>query len=468
MTLLSDAHRVAQALADYDDKTSRREGVVLRQPPSAQLIDQMKLHDLARDGGLTGEVLSQFLGTYLDGTIRLRDPRAMGHQTAFTNEAGAFGAFIDGYVNNPMAINEMGPAANAIEQFYLDWMLSKLSWNEKAAEGLQGGGVLTHGGSLANLTALCAARSAMAPDAWKGGNSDNLIIIVPAVSHYSVARAAGIMGLGQDAIIPLPVDGDGRARADLLPDLIACQQEAGKVVMAVVGNACQTALGLFDPLREMALACRKAGVWFHVDGAHGAAALLSPKLKHLMDGAERADSLIWDAHKMLRTPCLCAAVLVRDHRRLDTAFAQDASYLFHEKDNPGFDFLGRSVECTKASLGLKAFMALAQEGEAGLTTYIENLVALTAEAAKIIEAESDFEMASETEFNIICFRKITGGETCSLELRKRLLERGNYYTTYVEHAGERWLRLTLMNPKTIRDDIHGLLEEVRLVSEMAA
>jgi len=466
MTLLSDAQRVAQALSDYEDSTSRREGAVLRQPPSSQLIDRMKLDELARDGGLTGDTLSEFLDTYLDGTIRLRDPRNMGHQTAYTNQAGAFGSFIDGYVNNPMAINEMGPAANAIEQFYLDWMLSKLGWNTVSEDDLLGGGVLTHGGSLANLTALCAARSAAVPDAWGQGNPDDLVVIVPAVSHYSVARAAGIMGLGQNAIIPLPVDEDGRANADLLPELIARQQESGKIVMAVVANACQTALGLFDPLRVMAKACCEAGVWFHVDGAHGAAALLSPELKHLMDGAELADSLIWDAHKMLRTPCLCAAVLVRDHRHLDTAFAQDASYLFHEKDNPGFDFLGRSVECTKASLGLKAFMALAQEGEAGLTAYIENLVELTAEAATIIDAEPDFEIASETEFNIICFRKVSGGETSSLKLRRYLLDRGNYYTTYVEHGGQGWLRLTLMNPKTTRDDILGLLEEIRLVSEI--
>lgn len=468
MAFLDDARRTAEALSIYDETAARREGRVLAQPPAAELQDRMQLARLVREGGLTGDRLTAFLDAYLDGTITLRDPRNMGHQTAIPNAAGALGAFVDGFATNPMAINEMGPAATAIELFYLDWMISKVGWSAKSGHVDRAGGVLTHGGSLANLTAMAAARAAVAPDAWRHGSPNNLVVIAPAAAHYSIARAVGIMGLGQDALIPCPVDEFGRARADAIAGLIAAQREAGKIVMAVVANACQTAAGLYDPIREIGEICRAARVWFHVDGAHGAGALLSPRLKHLMDGIDLADSLIWDAHKMLRTPCICAAVLVRDQRRLDAAFSQDASYIFHEKDNPGFDFVGRAVECTKAALGLKAFMALAEHGEAGLAGYIERQTDLTRQAAEMIAAQSDFEIAAMPESNIICFRLVDGAETASLEIRKRLLERGQYFVTHTGYRGSSWLRLTLMHPDTTLEDIGGLIEEVRALAGVAA
>jgi L-2,4-diaminobutyrate decarboxylase len=468
MAFLDDARRTAEALAAYDDAAANRRGAVLQQPAARELQDRMDLSRLSREGGLTGDRLSAFLDAYLDGTIVLRDPRNMGHQTAIPSNAGAFGAFVDGYATNPMAINEMGPAATAIELFYLDWMLGKVGWSTDHARADRAGGVLTHGGSLANLTALAAARAAVAPDAWRAGNPSNLVIIAPAAAHYSIARAAGIMGLGQAALIVWPVDGYGRARADLLADLIDTQTSSGKTVMAVVANACQTAAGLYDPLRQIGEICERAGIWFHVDGAHGAGALLSPRLAHLMDGVELADSLIWDAHKMLRTPCICAAVLVRDQRRLDAAFAQDASYIFHEKENPGFDFVGRAVECTKASLGLKAFMALAEGGEAGLATHVERQTDLALAAAELIDAQPDFEIAVRPQSNIVCFRLTDGLETASLELRKRLLDRGDYFVTHTVYRGGSWLRLTLMHPQTDLDDIRGLLKAVRELAGVSA
>jgi L-2,4-diaminobutyrate decarboxylase len=468
MGFLDDARRTAEALAGYDEAASGRQGVVLNQPPVAELQSRMDLDCLAREGGLTGERLSGFLDAYLDGTITLRDPRNMGHQTAIPNDASALGAFVDGYAINPMAINEMGPAATAIELFYLDWMLSKIGWSTDAKQVDRAGGVLTHGGSLANLTAMSAARAAVAPEAWRSGNPGDLVVIAPAAAHYSIARAVGIMGLGQDALIAWPVDAYGRARADRLAALIAEQRQAGKTVMAVVANACQTAAGLYDPLRAIGEICIAENVWFHVDGAHGAGALLSPRLKHFMDGIELADSLIWDAHKMLRTPCICAAVLVRDQRRLDGAFAQDASYIFHEKDNPGFDFVGRAVECTKAALGLKAFMALAETGEPGLTAYVERQTDLARDAAALIDAQADFEIAATPESNIVCFRLTEGMETASLELRKRLLARGDYFVTHTVYRGGSWLRLTLMHPETVLDDVRDLLDQVRALAGLPA
>jgi L-2,4-diaminobutyrate decarboxylase len=230
-------------------------------------------------------------------------------------------------------------------------------------------------------------------------------------------------------------------------------------VLAVVASACSTPAGLFDPLRAVAEACREAGVWLHVDGAHGASALVSNRLRGLLDGVELADSLVWDAHKMLRAPIVCAAVLARDGRHLDRAFHQEASYLFHDKDQPGVDLIHRSVECTKGGLGLRAFMALAAEGEAAMAGYLERQAALARAAAELIGARPGFELALAPPFNIVCFR-LEGPDELQLELRKRLLEHGEFYITTTQFRGRRWLRLTLINPDTQLADVAGLLAEL--------
>jgi len=227
--------------------------------------------------------------------------------------------------------------------------------------------------------------------------------------------------------------------------------------MAVVANACSTAAGLYDDLSRIGDVCQLQGVWLHVDGAHGASALLSDIHRHRLAGIEKASSLIWDAHKMMRTPGLCAAVLFRDGRHLDQAFSQEASYLFHDKDQLGFDAISRTVECTKAGIGLKFFMGLAAEGEAGLADYIDGRYDLAREAAQRINQDPRFELAVEPQANIVCFRLNGLSDAEQLILRSKLLASGDAYISSTDFGGRRWLRLTLMNPRTtLADVVHAL------------
>ncbi|NTU59734.1 MAG: PLP-dependent decarboxylase, partial [Deltaproteobacteria bacterium] len=382
MAFEDDAGRVVSALARYVAESVAKERPVVRLEPLADLVERLDLGRFVRHGGLAGEALEGFLARYLAATTRLHHPGHMPHQVSVPHHAGALAALVDGWTNNPMAIYEMGPAAAAIECFVVNWMLEKVGWTPAplppatAPAGSHGAGVLTHGGSLANLTALTAARSRAAPRVWYDGNPGGLALLAPAQSHYSVARAAGILGVGARGVYALDVDERGVVVPDRLPRAWQRALDDGRKPFALVANACSTAVGLYDPLREIGAFCREHGVWFHVDGAHGASALLSPRHRHRLAGVELADSLVWDAHKLLRAPPLCAAVLVRDHRDLDGAFHEEASYLFHEKVQPGVDLIHRTVECTKAALGLKAFCVLGALGETGLADYVERQAAL--------------------------------------------------------------------------------------------
>jgi len=153
-------------------------------------------------------------------------------------------------------------------------------------------------------------------------------------------------------------------------------------------------------------------------------------------------------------------VLVRDARDLDRAFQQEASYLFHEKEQPGYDFIHRTVECTKAGLGLRFFAVLAALGERGLQRYVERQFRLAREAFRLLGELPDFELAAEPESNILCFR-LRGDDELQLKARARLLAEGSYYISTASHAGRRWLRLVLMNPDTELSDIRGLAERLR-------
>ena len=366
-----------------------------------------------------------------------------------------------------MAIYEMGPGAASIEYFIINWLLEKVGWKpcplKKDAGNKQeklGSGVLMHGGSLANLTAILVARNKIAPDAWQKGNPPDLALLAPADCHYSIARAAGILGIGQNAIYPLKVDERGSVIPDKLNDVFERMTSDNKRAIALVANACSTAMGIYDPLSEIGDFCKEKNLWFHVDGAHGASALLSKKYRHLLKGVKKADSLIWDAHKLLRTPNLCAALLVRDHKNIDKAFKQEASYLFHEKEQPGFDFMHRTVECTKAGLGLKLFMVLAALGEQGLSRYIERQTELTLKAYAYINALPEFSCPVKPQSNILCFR-INGDDTLQLKLRDKLMAEGSFHLSTTMFRGSRYLRLVIMNPVTTMDTIKKLVQRIR-------
>jgi L-2,4-diaminobutyrate decarboxylase len=163
---------------------------------------------------------------------------------------------------------------------------------------------------------------------------------------------------------------------------------------------------------------------------------------------------------MMRTPSVCAAVLVRDHRTIDSAFSQQASYLFHDKEQPGFDFLHRAVECTKSAMGLRFFMVLAALGEQGLARHVEHQYRLAAEVHDYLKGLDGIEVAVTPESNIVCLR-LPGTDAHQLALRDAILNSGDSYITSTEFQGRRWLRLVFMNPETTLDDVRRLVEQIR-------
>jgi L-2,4-diaminobutyrate decarboxylase len=442
MDFVESVRLVAEELERYGGESASGVPPVVRQLPLEEIVMELDLKRRIERGGLGGEALAEFIRRYLSLTVRLHHPGSLAHQVAAPHPSAAWAGLVEGFTNNPMNIYEMGPAAAAIEAFLIGWLIGKAGYASGA------GGVLTHGGSLANLTALIAARGWFDRTLWAEGSRGDLALVASAGSHYSVARAAGIMGIGEEHVY------EGETVAEL-GAAIARARAAGRRPFALVANACSTATGVFDPLGEIAALCREHNLWFHVDGAHGASALLSPRHRARLDGVELADSLTWDAHKLMRTPGLCTALLARDARTLDGAFHEEASYLFHDKPQPGFDFIHRTVECTKASLGFRLFVVLAAMGEEGLAAYIDRQFEITQQAYEVFRATPGIECPVAPQSNILCFR-VPGGDDAQLAVRDRLLADGGFHLSTAVVGGRRHLRIVVTSPETGLDDLRRL------------
>jgi L-2,4-diaminobutyrate decarboxylase len=452
------AHTAVELLAEHVAEARTGLGPVNVRPEPDELAEELELSRWVADGGMDAAALEEWLPRYLDATVRLHHPGSMAHQVAVPSTGAAVADLIHGATNNPMAIYEMGAAGATIERQVVRWMLDKVGFGSGAA------GVLTSGGSLANLTALLAARAHVAPDAWRAGTPSDLALLAPPSAHYSVRRAAAILGLGEDAVLELEVDELERIRPERLEDAVERCAAAGRRPLALVALACATSTGLYDDLRAIGSFCREHGIWLHVDAAHGASALLSEPHRGLLDGIELGDSVVWDAHKLLRTSGLCAAVLTRRGADLHGAFRQSGDYLFNDNESVGFDLLDRALETTKTTMGLKLFLSLAWAGERGLGEYVASRFDTARRFHDLLSREPDVTCAYVPESNIVCFRI---GDGDQLELRERALDGGRLHFGSTTVNGERNLRLVVTAPDTGDATLRELLQVLRGLLEPA-
>jgi L-2,4-diaminobutyrate decarboxylase len=456
----ADGHRLIDALADAIARWQRRDGAVLpwRAPDDALGVWLRK--------GFGGSDLVDQLRRIMASSTALYHPRCMAHQVPPPLPGAALAELVSAVMNNGMAVYEMGPASVPIELSVIDWMCEKLGYARGA------GGVLTSGGSLGNLTALLAMRQAAAGfDVWAQGAHAGppLAVITSSDAHYSVARTLRIMGWGDAGVIAVPVDARHRMTASAV---LAALREAGdRKVIGIIAAAGSTATGAFDPLDELADVAERHGLWLHVDAAHGGSVALSLGHRHKLAGIARADSVVWDAHKLMMMPALVTAVLFKRGGHVYDAFAQQASYLFaqHAREQTWWDLGQRTLECTKRMMAIEIWTALRVHGEEFFNDVIDRLIVLAAELAAKVDAAPDFELALEPELNIVCYRhrppEILGpGPTLDAHnrsLRQRVVEDGRFYIVGTQLEGGYYLRSTIMNPLTEPADFDELLAHLR-------
>lgn len=457
----SVAARFLAVATDYLAACGRREGAVSTPKSPAELYGIFD-EALPQDGHDVDAVVARLREEVVAHANHLYHPRYVGHQVSAPLPAAIWTEPLIGALNQSLAVAEMSPTGTALETRVIRWMTGLAGWGDGA------GGTLTSGGTEATITALLAARAALLPGAWKDGVGGAAPVIVCGEhAHYSVARAAGTIGIGTANVSAVP-SRDLRMDVTALEALLAQRADAGRPVLAVVATAGSTATGSFDPLDEIASLCEAHGTWLHVDGCHGASALLSAAHRHRLHGIERAQSIAWDPHKMMLLPLSAGALLVRDERALARAFAQEAPYLFHDSDDGRvWDQGVRSAQCSRRADVIKMWVALQRYGAGGLGAVHDHLCSLAQEFHAGVEAHPAFETLHAPESNILCFRHVgRAGMTSAqldahnLALRERYNRSGHGWITTTILGGRRVLRVTLMNWRTTTGDCASIIEQL--------
>ncbi|MCA9062521.1 MAG: aminotransferase class I/II-fold pyridoxal phosphate-dependent enzyme [Planctomycetaceae bacterium] len=464
-----------QQLSAHLEHVLNREGPVLnwQQPEVAIQKATNILRDFSQDQSASEDTatledrFSTLIATILSSGQNLHHPHYIGHQVPAPVPLAALFDAVGTVTNQVMAVFEMGPWATAVEFSLLNRMAEKIGWRAGHFTG-----ILTHGGSLANLTGLLTARNVTFPDCWERGIPANIVLVTNADAHYSVARAAGVLGIGSQQVIKVPVDDRRRMCPSGLNRTLQELKESGKHVMAVSACACATPTGAFDPLDAIADICEQQNIWLHVDAAHGGSALMSSRHRHLLSGIERADSVVWDAHKMMFVPALCAAVLYKNKsHRLET-FRQSAPYLF-DPSAPGmaeFDSGMGTLECTKRATGFGLWGLWSLFGDRIFEQMVDYTFQLGQELHSLLLDAEDFEAMHQPECNIVAFRYIP--EAIRLwdserqnqfqhQLRTRLIQSGSFYIVQTRLGHQVALRVAIMNPMTTLSDLKQLLDELR-------
>ena len=394
-----------------------------------------------------------------EGSLALSHPRYGAQQVAAPIPAAALVESVVAALNQSLAVWEMSPIGTAMDRDLMTGF-KKLFGYPRSAEGS-----LVPGGAFANLTALLAARDALEPRASKTGQA-RIAIIVRAQAHYSIATAAAILALGRDSVFKVALDSEFCTDVQECDRAFASARKAGFRKFVLVGSAGSTPTGSFDDLVALSSIARKHRAWFHVDAAHGAGLCFSRRFRHRLRGLERADSLIFDPHKMMFMPLAAGGVLVRDGARLAEPLQEGAPYLFGSKRR--WPDLGQlTIACSQRFDALKVWLVWRVYGAElwdDLTTHVCDV---TKAAFDYCSESKILEPVHRPHSNIFCFRlrkRDRDSDRRHWRIKEELNEGGFAYISSTVLDGRRVMRIVVMNPRTTAKDICEVLGRVEQIA----
>jgi aromatic-L-amino-acid/L-tryptophan decarboxylase len=437
-------------------------------PVPADLAASFRDEPLPLEGESADAILDDFARRIAPYPFGNGHPRFHGWINAPPAVMGIFGDALAAAMNPSCAGGNH--AAIHVERQVVRWMAELL--------GLPSGtmGLLVSGGSMAAAVALGAARHARAGfDVRREGLAAgrSLRVYKSAEGHGCHEKAVELLGLGSASLRRVPVDASLRIDPRALDALIAEDAAAGHVPVAVVATAGTVNTGAIDPLGAIADVCVRHGVWFHVDGAYGAPAVLTAEYRDELAPIARADSVAADPHKWLYVPVACGLVFVRDGATMRDAFSLVPAYLRTEgavggvSDGPWMSEYG--IEQTRAFRALKLWMALRHRGVAGYRRAIEHDIAMARVLAARLREAHDFEVREPQELSIVAFRHLPAalrGDEVAVDAHNRaLVERvqlgGRSFVSSTTVEGRFYLRACIVNPHTAESDVSALLDAVR-------
>jgi glutamate/tyrosine decarboxylase-like PLP-dependent enzyme len=454
-------------LVGYFESLETRPVVV---PTTSRAIRQQIDEPLPAAGADFGVLLDTVRDVICQYSRHSAHPRMFGYVASPGTAVTALSHMLAAAININVTAWRSAPSAADLERLTIDWLKEMLGYPAAA------GGLLLSGGSMANFAGLAAARSAKAGvDVVRDGVAAagrRMCVYVSEESHYSVAKAAGMLGLGESNVRAVKMDKCLRIDLDDFERLVAEDRAAGHLPFCVVANAGTTATGAFDPLAQVADFARRNDLWMHVDAAYGGFAALAPSARHFFAGIERADSIALDPHKWLYLPVGCGCVLYKDPAAARSAFAHGADYTrtIGLQNDEAFAFWDYGPELTRPFRALDLWMLIKFAGTRRLGQAIEENIACAKYFEELANASEDFEMLAPVELSIFCFRYVPKGFTGDLDaFNERLLvavqRAGSTYLSNARVGGKFALRGCVLNYRTTKADMERVLKDVRALGE---
>ena len=364
------------------------------------------------------------------------------------------------------------PVGTVIEKSVVRW-LAELAGMPAYTEG-----ILISGGSMANMTAIAAALADRFGEDYRKrgllatGGSEHVVIICSQAAHFSIRRAAAMLGVGTDNVVTVETDDQFRIRLDKLADAL----EQHKNVACVVASAGTTNTGAIDPLEEVSRLCKKHSVWFHVDAAYGGGGLMSDELKPRYKGIEKADSVIMDLHKWFFQSLDGSVLLYRDASAARKLFFESSDYLqaTHSPTPEDHMFFHLSPELSRRLRALPFYVAFRHYGFERLGRNALHNVQCAEYLAALIEREENLELVTAPQLSILNYRFVKSGmsdiETDKLNsaIRQQIQSEGNYLMSATQVNGRPVLRVSIINHATRAEHIEGLVASVLRIGRSLA
>ena len=405
------------------------------------------------------ELLDAAINKILPRAARIDHPRFLAFIPSSPTWASVLGSFlVSGYnVFQGTWLEAAGPSE--LEVTVLDWFRQWVGFPS------EGGGLLTSGGSAANLVAIVAAREA-------AGNPDQGILYTSDQTHSSIMRGARIAGIDPGRVRLLPSDADFRMVPESLTRAIARDRDAGLHPFCLVANAGATNTGAIDPLRECARIAKTEGLWLHIDGAYGGFAILDAESRARMTGIESADSVTLVPHKWLFQPYETGALVARDASLLTHAFRVMPDYLQDADPGPGeVNFCDRGLQLTRSFRALHIWLSLQRYGLTAHRNAIARAIGLARQAEQWVQDEAALELLAPQSLSILCFRYRgrTRSERELNDLNRRIQDEivasGLAMISSTRIRGAFSLRLCILNYRTTANDVRWVLEEIVTTGE---
>jgi glutamate/tyrosine decarboxylase-like PLP-dependent enzyme len=393
-------------------------------------------------------------------SVHVTHPRYFGLFNPSVRDAGIAGDLLAALFNPQLAAWSHAPAANEIERHTLRSLASAIGMNP---DGIIAN--FTSGGAEANLSAVLAAIAREFPASARHGFGRLPVrpaIYLTAESHHSFVKIARMTGLGTDALREVrlterfAMDGGDLARR------IDSDRDEGWIPLMIIATAGTTGGGIVDPLVQLARVAAEQRTWLHVDGAWGAAAALSPRLRPAVEGIEQADSLTWDAHKWLSVPMGAGMFFCRHPEVVKEAFATTTSYMPGTAGEESLDPYATTVQWSRRFIGLKVFMSLAELGIDGYAELIDHQAAMGERLREALQ-ERGWLVVNTTALPVVCFTHpdIRSGRLTTTEVLETIYARGNVWISETALGGrERVLRACITSFRTDQTDIDCLIEEI--------